>query len=31
MTPCNDVVEHQCSGGPCCLHLQGKVKTEATR
>jgi len=25
MTPCSDVIGYQCSGGPCCLHLQAKV------
>jgi hypothetical protein len=25
MTPCSDVVEYQCFGGTCCLHLQGEV------
>jgi len=23
VTPCSDVVEYQCFGEPCCLHLQG--------
>jgi hypothetical protein len=22
ITPCSDVIEYQCFGGPCCLHLQ---------
>jgi len=22
VTPCSDVVGHQCFGGPCCLHIQ---------
>jgi hypothetical protein len=25
VTPYSDVVEHQCFGGPCCLHLQGEM------
>jgi len=29
VTPCSDVVGHQCFGGPCCLHLHCTVKMEA--
>jgi len=28
VTPCSDVVEHQCFGGYCCLHLQDEVKIQ---
>jgi len=31
VTPCSVAVRYQRLGGPCCFHLQGKVKMEAAR
>jgi hypothetical protein len=28
---CSDMVRYQRFGGPCCLHLRGEVKRDATR
>jgi hypothetical protein len=28
VTPCIHVVEYQCFGGPCYVHLQGEAKME---
>jgi flagellar motor switch protein FliM len=30
VTLCSDVAGYQHFGGPCCFHLQGEVKMEAT-
>jgi hypothetical protein len=30
-TPCSIVIGYERFGGPCCLHLQGEIKREATR
>jgi hypothetical protein len=31
VTPCSVAVGYQRFRGPCCLHLQGEMKMEATR